>query len=99
MMFQGIGLFISRLYSKLFFLSLIKKIIFLFLDIFVFLFCGIYMMGYDDFYDETQGEYYSLLSMEIKFKIVWIFYNFWILLNCFLLLYLVFRMFKKLIIK
>jgi hypothetical protein len=98
-MLQGIGLFISTLYFKLSKLSVIKKIVFLFLDIFVFLFCGIYMMGYDDFYNETQGEYYSLLSMETKFKIVWIFYNFWISLNCFLLLYLVFRTFKKLIIK
>jgi hypothetical protein len=75
-MLQEIGLFISRLYFKLSMLSVIKKIVFLFLDIFVFLFCGIYMMGYDDFYNETKGEYYSLLSMETKFKIVWIFYNF-----------------------
>jgi hypothetical protein len=57
------------------------------------------MMGYGDFYEESQGEYFSISSMETKCKIVWIFYNFWIFLNYVLLLYILFRKFKKTISK
>ena len=52
-------------------IPIILKISFiLFLDLLVFLFCGIFMMDYDDFYNESQGEYFSFSSMETKYKIV-----------------------------
>lgn len=55
------------------------KIVFLAIfDLFVFIFCGIFMMGYDDSYSETQGEYFSFSNMKMEYKIVWGFYNFWI---------------------
>lgn len=57
------------------------------------------MMGYDDFYDENQGEYFSFSSMKTEYKIVWTFYNLWIVLNCLLFLYIIYRVFKKLALK
>lgn len=69
------------------------------LDLIVFVFCGLFMMGYDDFYKESQGAYFSFSSMETKYKIVWVFYNFWLVLNGLLLLYVLFQLYKKLILK
>ncbi len=76
-----------------------KVIVFILLDLAVFVFCGIFMMGYDDFYEESQGEYFSLSSMETKFKVVWIFLSFWQVLNCFLLLYVLFKAYKKFVLR
>ncbi|KIA98812.1 hypothetical protein OA93_07965 [Flavobacterium sp. KMS] len=80
-------------------LKILKVFLLVFLDVAILIFCGIYMMGYDDFYEESQGEYFSLSSMETKYKIVWIFYNFWIVLNWLILFYILFRIFKKTISK
>lgn len=68
-------------------------------DIFIFILCGIFMMGYDDSYSETQGEYFSFSSMKMKYKIVWGFYNFWIVLNVMFLLYILYKIYKKLALK
>lgn len=69
------------------------------LDLVVFVFCGIYMMGYDDFYQEDQGEYFSFSSMTIEYKVVWEFYNFWIAFNFVLLFYIIYKLYKKLSLK
>jgi hypothetical protein len=71
----------------------------LILDLSVYIFCGLFMMGYDDFYDESQGEYFSFSSMEMKYKVVYVFSNFWLILNGILLLYFLFNLYKKLILK
>jgi len=77
------------------FQKILKILLFVIFDLFVFVFCGIYMMGYDDFYDKSQGEYFSLSSMKTEYKMVWIFYNFWIVLNCVLLFYIIYRYYRK----
>jgi hypothetical protein len=79
--------------------KILKIVVFAFFDLFVFVFCGIYMMGYDDFYNESQGEYFSFSSMKTEYKIVWGFYNFWIFLNCLLLIYIIYKVYKKLALK
>jgi|GEM_PF-1047603 hypothetical protein len=79
--------------------KILKIVVFTIFDLFVFIFCGIYMMGYDDFYDESQGEYFSFSSMKDEYKIVWGFYNFWIFLNCLLLIYFIYRIYKRFILK
>ncbi len=79
--------------------KILKIVIFAIFDLFVFVFCSIYMIGYDDFYNESQGEYFSFSSMKTEYKIVWGFYNFWIFLNCLLLVYIIFKVYKKLAFK
>ncbi|TDP01416.1 hypothetical protein EV145_104124 [Flavobacterium sp. 245] len=75
--------------------KILKIILFIIFDLLIFAFCGTYMMGYDDFYDKSQGEYFSYSSMKTEYKIVWAFYNFWIVLNCVLLFYIIYRVYKK----
>lgn len=75
--------------------KILKIVVFAIFDLLVFVFCGIYMMGYDDIYDESQGEYFSFSSMKTEYKIVWGFYNFWMVLNCILLFYVIYRVYKK----
>jgi len=38
------------------------------LDIAVYIFLGLMLMGYEDFYDESKGEYWSLESMTLDEK-------------------------------
>lgn len=77
----------------------LKIVLLIILDLLVFAFCGFYMMSYDDFYNESQGEYFSFSSMKMEYKIVWGFYNFWIVLNCLLLFYIIFKVYKRLTLK
>ncbi|TDW52397.1 hypothetical protein EV144_1011087 [Flavobacterium sp. 270] len=78
---------------------IIKVISFIILDLLVFIFCGVFMMGYDDFYNESQGEYFSLSSMKNQYKVIWVFYNLWLVLNVLLILYVFYRFYKKMILK
>ncbi|MNK98121.1 hypothetical protein D3C87_1184730 [compost metagenome] len=80
-------------------LKIIKIVFLASFDLFVFIFCDIFMMGYDDSYSETQGEYFSFSSMKIEYKIVWGFYNFWIVLNALFLFYIMYKVYKKLALK
>lgn len=81
------------------FSKFIKISVVIFLDLAVYIFCGVYLMGYDDFYKESQGEYFSLSSMETKFKIVFIFFNFWNILNCIIFFYVLIRLYKRFSLK
>lgn len=65
------------------------------IDLLIYIILGLLLMGYDDFYDESKGEYWSLASMTTSQKIVYILYNFWILLNICTVLYLIVRAFRK----
>ena len=76
--------------------KLFKIILFIIFDLLVFAFCGIYMMGYDDFYNQSQGENFSFKTMTNEYKIVWGFYNLWIILNCVLFVYILFKLYEKL---
>ncbi|SHG15556.1 hypothetical protein SAMN05443663_10243 [Flavobacterium defluvii] len=80
-------------------LKIIKVVLFIFLDLAVFIFCGIFIMGYDDFYNESQGEYFSFSSMKTEYKIVWGFYNFWIVLNILLLIYIIYKVYNRFALK
>lgn len=50
-------------------------------DLFVFIILGVLLMGYDDNYDSSEGEYWSFASMDMNEKIIYICYNVWIVLN------------------
>lgn len=79
--------------------KILKIVLFIIFDLLVFAFCGIYMMGYDDFYNESQGEYFRFSSMKSDYKMVWSFYNIWLVLNCMLLFYVIYRAYKKFVLK
>ena len=57
--------------------SIIKWIAILIFDYLVFVVLSLLLMGYDDFYDESKGEYWSMASMTPFQKGVYIFLRFW----------------------
>ena len=50
-------------------------------DIFIYIVLGFLLMQYEDFFDDSKGEYYSLASMNLTEKTIYICYNIWIVLN------------------
>jgi hypothetical protein len=52
-------------------------------------------MNYDDFYDASKGEYWSLESMTFWQKVNYISFNLWFVLNIALIGYVIYRIIKK----
>lgn len=61
--------------------SIIKWTIILIFDFSIFMILSVLLMDYDDFYDESKGEYWSLGSMTNYQKVIYILHNLWLLLN------------------
>lgn len=61
--------------------TIIRWLAVIVIDICVFLFLGLYLMNYEDFYNESKGEFWSLASMETDQKIAYICYIAWIIMN------------------
>ena len=64
-------------------------------DIFIFVVLGLLQMQYDDFYDESKGEYWSLASMNMQEKIYYFALQFWIILNIIGLVYIGRKIYKR----
>lgn len=60
-------------------------------DLAVYLFLGLMLMNYDDFYEESKGEYFSLASMTFWQKVNYISINLWVLLNVIVIIYLLYQ--------
>ena len=65
-------------------------------DIAVYFILAMLLIQYDDFYDESMGEYWSLESMNFWQKVNYIGLNVWHLINLVLIGYLIYRFIKKL---
>lgn len=61
--------------------SIIKWTFILIFDFSIFMILSVLLMDYDDFYDESKGEYWSLGSMTNYQKVIYILHNLWLLLN------------------
>lgn len=77
-----------RLTDIIYWLALISA------DIFIFFILSLLLMGYDDNYDSSKGEYWSLVSMNTTEKILYISYNLWILLNIIAIIYIGKKVYK-----
>lgn len=64
-------------------------------DLLIFIILGLLLMGYDDSYDSSKGEYRSLASMNTIEKIIYICYNAWIVLNIIGLGYIGRKIYRK----
>jgi cyclopropane fatty-acyl-phospholipid synthase-like methyltransferase len=67
--------------TKKLFLKILLWFTIIVADIFIFLFLGLLQMQYDDFYDESKGEYWSWESMNTQEKIFALALDFWVILN------------------
>jgi hypothetical protein len=65
------------------------------IDVFVFIFLGLLLMSYDDFYDNTKGEYWSLASMNTTEKIIYVAFNVWIAINLILIAFFIRKIYKQ----
>ena len=63
-------------------------------DIAVYIFLGMLLMNYEDFYDESKGEYWSLESMSVSDKLTYFGLQFWHLVNIALIIYVIYRIVK-----
>jgi len=66
----------------------------LLIDFFLYIFIGLMLLNYEDFYDTTKGEYWSWKSMDSFDRIVYIFWYIWWILNITGILYLAFRIYQ-----
>lgn len=64
------------------------------LNISVYVFFGLMLMNYEDFYDESKGAYWSLESMTLNEKFYYIGFQIWNVLNLIAIGYLIFRIIK-----
>lgn len=68
------------------------------LDLAVYAFFIFMLMNYEDFYDESKGELWSLESMTLSEKFYYIGFEIWNFLNLILIGYIIYRLIKKRII-
>ena len=64
-------------------------------DLFVYFVIGTLMMGYDDTYNESKGEYWSLASMTTYEQVIYLGMQVWNVLNILAIGYIIFRLTKK----
>ncbi|WP_299012191.1 hypothetical protein [uncultured Polaribacter sp.] len=76
--------------------NIILGILFILIDLIVYIIIGFVILSYEDFYDESLGEYWSLESMTTGQKIAYIGFYFWWILNVILLFFIAFKIFKNL---
>lgn len=63
-------------------------------DLVVYIILGMSLMNYDDFYDGSKGEYWSLESMTFWQKANYIGLNLWHLINLLVIGYVIYRVIK-----
>jgi hypothetical protein len=80
---------------KIRFIDVIYGITIIVIDLFVFILLGVLLMGYDDNYDNSEGECWSLASMHTSEKIIYICYNSWIILNIIVLAYFCWKIYER----
>ena len=75
---------------KRFFIGLL----FIFINLAIYVFLGLIILGYEDSYDESKGEYWSLQSMTFGQKAAYIGWYVWYIFNVIAILYFLFKLFK-----
>jgi hypothetical protein len=74
--------------------NILLGILFILIDLGVYLFLGIAMMDYDDSYEKFKGEYMSLESMNTFQKSIFISLNVWNIINIILVIFIIFKVYK-----
>ena len=80
---------------KIRFKHLVYAFAIIIVDLLIFMVLGLLLMNYDDNYDSSKGEYWSLESMNASEKLIYYCYQAWIILNVIGLVYLGLKIFRK----
>ena len=75
--------------------NIVLGVLFIFLDLVLFIIIGLIIMTYEDFYDESLGSYWSLESMTIIQKIAYIGFYVWWVLNILTIIFIGYKIFKS----
>lgn len=75
--------------------KIVLGLLILFIDLVIYIFIGLVIMTYEDFYDQSIGAYWSLASMTLGQKIAYIGWYIWLIANVILILYFIYKMVLK----
>jgi hypothetical protein len=81
--------------TKIRFVDIIYWLAIIGADLFVYIVLGLLLMGYDDNYDSSKGEYWSLASMNTTEKIIYFALQTWNVINIIGVLYIGRRLYKR----
>ena len=81
--------------TKIRFVDIIYWLAIIGADIFVFIVLGILQMDYDDNYDSSKGEYWSLESMNKRQLIFYILLQLWNVLNVIAVIFIGIKIYKR----
>lgn len=69
---------------------------FIIIDISVYIFFGLMLMNYEDFYSESKGAFWSLESMTLTEKFYFIGFEIWNILNLIAVGFIIYQIIKRL---
>lgn len=75
--------------------NIILRVLFILLDLIVYIIIGLVIMTYEDFYNESLGSYWSLESMTLIQKIAYIGFYAWWIVNVILLMLIGYNIYKS----
>ena len=81
--------------TKIRFVDIIYWLAIIGADLFVYIILGLLLMGYDDNYDSSKGEYWSLASMNSTEKIIYFALQTWNVINIIGVIYIGHRLYKR----
>jgi hypothetical protein len=81
--------------TKIRFVDIIYWLAIIGADIFVYIVLGVLQMDYDDNYDSSKGEYWSLASMNTRQLIFYFALQFWNIINIIGLIFIGSKIFKR----
>ena len=81
--------------TKIRFVDIIYCLAIIAADFFVYIVLGLLLMGYDDNYDSSKGEYWSLASMNSTERIIYFALQTWNVINIIGVVYIGHRLYKQ----
>lgn len=75
--------------------NILIVVVIIILDLAIYFVLALLLMNYDDFYDESKGEYWSLESMTFWQKVNYIGFNIWQIINLIAIGYIIYRIIKE----
>jgi len=81
--------------TKIRFVDIIYWLAIIGADLFVYIILGLLLMGYDDNYDSSKGEYWSLASMNSTEKLIYFALQVWNILNLIGVFFIGHRLYKR----
>ena len=80
---------------KIRFIDIVYFIAIIVADIIIYIFFGLLLMGYDDNWNSSKGEYWSWSSMTANERLVYTCFNVWNVLNIIGIVFFIIKIYKR----